>query len=146
MCTLHTSELTETHTHSCAWTAFLCIGVTWQWSRLATVIENSMCEFLKAEKQKKQTLQPQMAQILITVTVTDHHCWGMQKRKLRAELAAAFKATHGLVMQSVESFSTEILRAWETNRSREGRRMHWLVTTSLEGPQNENFHLCLLIN
>lgn len=49
-------------------------------------------------------------------------------------------------MQSVERFSTESLRAWETKKSREGRRMHWIVTPSLEGPQNENFHLCLLIN
>lgn len=60
---------------------FLCISVT-QWSRLASFIETSMCEFFKAEKQKKQTLKPHMAQkwFLITVTVTDH-CWGMQKRK-----------------------------------------------------------------
>lgn len=59
--------------------------------------------------------------------------------KLRVELPVAFKATCGLVMQSVESFSTESLQAWETNRNRVGRRMHWLVTLSLAGPQNEIF-------
>lgn len=41
-------------------------------------------EFLRPEKQKNKTLQPHTAQewFLIAVPVTDHHCRGMQKRKV----------------------------------------------------------------
>lgn len=127
--------------HSYIWTAFLHNSISEVGELL---LLESAHEFFRAEKQNNKTRATSHCPRVVS---SYNHCHKSpllrdaeeKSWKMMAELPAAFRATCGLLMQSVESFSTETLWAGETNRNRQGRRMHWPVKQSLTGPQNENF-------
>lgn len=104
----------------------------------------SACEFFGAEKQKNKTPATSHCPRVVS---SCNHCQKSpllrdakeKSWKMMAELPATFRATCGLLMQSVETFSTETLWVGETDRNRQERRMHWPVKQSLTGPQNVNF-------